>query len=177
MKIVNCKLKINLKGFTLIELLVVITIIGILAGIALVSYGGAQERSRDSRRKQDLKTIKDALSLAKQDTPGEYTYPSCDDTSTCPVISDTNTNPHLAPTYIKSVPKDPKTGSSYFDYRYYPLDSTGVMCHASGSPCVKFKLITCLENKNDPQKDPNDSAHILCSVYGGPGAGYILYSD
>src|SRR3990167_3155049 len=58
-----------------------------------------------------------------------------------------------------------------------PLVPTGVMCHASGSPCVKFKLITCLENKNDPQKDPNDSAHILCSVYGGPGAGYILYSD
>ncbi|OGE07316.1 hypothetical protein A2615_00525, partial [Candidatus Curtissbacteria bacterium RIFOXYD1_FULL_41_36] len=51
------------RGFTLIELLVVITIIGILAAIAIVSYGGTQERARDSRRKSDLDAIKKALEL------------------------------------------------------------------------------------------------------------------
>ena len=42
-------------GFTLIEMLVVICLIGILAGLALVSFGGAQKQARDTTRKSDLK--------------------------------------------------------------------------------------------------------------------------
>ncbi|MCK9578480.1 type II secretion system GspH family protein [bacterium] len=37
------------KGFTLIELLVVIAIIGILAGIIIVSMGGAQRSANDAK--------------------------------------------------------------------------------------------------------------------------------
>ena len=123
-------LTINYKGFTLIELLIVITIIGILAALTLVSYGSAQERARDSKRKQELDAIKKALELAKQDTAGSYYYPS--------------TLSALAPTYIKVVPTDPKTGANY-TYTPTPPDCS--------TNCTSYTLIACLENSNDSQKD------------------------
>lgn len=51
----------KIKGFTLIELLIVISIIGILASLSLVSYGGAQKQSRDAIRKSDLEQYRNAL--------------------------------------------------------------------------------------------------------------------
>ena len=53
----------NQKGFTLIELLVVISIIGILAGLTLSSYSGAQKQARDSQRKSDLNQYRNALEV------------------------------------------------------------------------------------------------------------------
>lgn len=51
----------NLDGFTLLELLVVIGIIGMLISIAAVSYSSAQGRTRDARRKSDIKGIQVAM--------------------------------------------------------------------------------------------------------------------
>ncbi len=49
------------KGFTLLELLVVISIIGILVAIGAASYTTAQQKSRDARRKGDLKAAQSAF--------------------------------------------------------------------------------------------------------------------
>lgn len=133
---VKCRVK---HGFTLIELLVVIAILGILASVTIASYGGIQERARDSRRKTDLDSLKKALELVKQNTAGAYYYPGC---TTAP-CGTSQTVPTLAPTYIKTVPKDPKTN---LDYTYAPTTCTG-------TNCTSYSLTACLENTSDPQKD------------------------
>lgn len=54
-------------GFTLIELLIVISIIGILAGLLFINFGGVRERGRDAARKNDLRQLKTALRLYYND--------------------------------------------------------------------------------------------------------------
>lgn len=44
-------------GFTIIELLIVIAIIGILAGLVLNNFQGAQAKSRDTARRTDINAI------------------------------------------------------------------------------------------------------------------------
>ena len=63
------------RGFTLIELLVVIAIIGMLASVVLASMSGVRERTRDTRRLQDLRNIQTALELYYTDNK-HYPY-SC----------------------------------------------------------------------------------------------------
>lgn len=49
------------SAFTLIEMLVVISIIGILASLASVSFSSTQKQARDTQRKSDLKQYQNAL--------------------------------------------------------------------------------------------------------------------
>lgn len=159
----NLKLKIrDLKfehGFTLIELLVTISIIGILAAIGSFAYTDSQKKSRDTRRKSDIDAIKKAMELAKQDSPGAYSYPNCDSYTTtgsdnwCELTA-TNTNPDLVPSsgtpYIKAVPTDPKTGTtSPFNSDYFLVMPTA----CTSNTCTTYTLVTCIENIKDPQKD------------------------
>lgn len=66
----NKKMKGN-KGFTLIELLVVIGIIGILAGIVLVSLRGTQDKARDARIISDMGQVRSEASIIYSDN-GNY---------------------------------------------------------------------------------------------------------
>jgi len=103
-------------GFTLLELLVVIGIIALLVSFATVSYNAAQIRTRDSRRRADLNSAKDALE--QYYAANNSVYPTGD----CSV----------AKTYLKSAwPIDPGT------YTY-----TGTASCAAASYCICAQMET-----------------------------------
>lgn len=52
-------------GFTIVELLIVIVVIAILAAITVVAFNGIQERSKVSRANADLKTLVQAIQVAR----------------------------------------------------------------------------------------------------------------
>lgn len=85
-------------GFSLIELLVVIGIIGILSTLGLSSYTKSQQRSRDAKRRADLKTIQNAFEQYYQNS--NYVYP---------------TNMNQVTSYFAGgvVPTDPRSGVAY----------------------------------------------------------------
>lgn len=63
------------RGFTLIELIIVVTIIAILSSIAYISLSGETAQARDSKRKADLKTLENAISMSNAQNRS-LTYPS-----------------------------------------------------------------------------------------------------
>lgn len=60
------------KGFTLIEMLVVISIIGVLASLAIISYTGTQKSARDTQRKSDLRQYQNSLEVFANKNNGFY---------------------------------------------------------------------------------------------------------
>ncbi len=101
----------KLFGFTLLELLVVIGIIAVLVGLSTVSYSTAQKKSRDAKRKEDLRSIHNAL---------EQYYAICGYQYPTPV-SDANGNYYasvICPTptqaIMPTVPTDPKGPTPYY---------------------------------------------------------------
>ena len=135
------------RGFTLIELLVVIIILGVLSAFLVANFMGARERSRDSKRKSDLKQIQSALEMYRQDNPTSYPN-ALPNAGTC-WSSAANCTANI---YMKNVPGDPSTipATNY----YYELNATDTM---------KYTLCACLENKAD-----NEGAAGGCDDLGMP---------
>lgn len=136
------------KGFTLIELLVVMAIIGILAAAsyAIINPAAQMGKARDSKRKADIAQIRAALELYRSDNGS---YPSTDWVNSGDP-SNPNWIPGLAPTYSKSIPKDPKNTGGYpfnggYTYAYY----SSVYCGLS--PGTTYILVAHLENTSDPE--------------------------
>jgi general secretion pathway protein G len=80
-------------GFTLIELMIVMTIIGILAAIAIPSYVNAVKHAREAVLREDLHTLRTAIDSYTEDK--EKAPQSLDDL--------------VQAGYLKEIPVDPIT--------------------------------------------------------------------
>jgi len=89
------------NAFTLIELLVVISIIGILAALATVSFTGSQKQARDTGRKADLKGFQTMLEVFANKNNGFY--PAY-------IVQGMNVDSFCSSLSISPCPNDPKAG-------------------------------------------------------------------
>ena len=80
------------SGFTLIELIVVVTIVGILASVAVINIGNAQRKAREAALRDNLAKMRGAIDNFYAD---KQRYPA--------------NLEELVPNYLKFVPKDPIT--------------------------------------------------------------------
>ena len=108
------------NGFTLIELLIVVSIIGILATLAVPSYQASIIKAREAALRQDLFTLRDVLDQHRAD---QGKYPASLQTL-------------VASGYLRIVPKDPFTNSDSTWQELTGVVEEGVIDVFSGSEFV-----------------------------------------
>jgi len=97
------------KGFTLIELIVVVTIIGILAGVAISNVKWAQQKAREAALRHDLFEMRKAIDDYYAD---KQKYPQ-------------NLEELKTAHYLRNIPKDPITMQADWEEVAATIDPTG----------------------------------------------------
>ncbi len=157
------------KGFTLIELMIVIAILGILISVGLTNFKSVQIKSRDARRKNNLRQIATALEYYYNDygtyppDAGNQIY-GCGTTGllVCAwgdpfqTVQANGTTPKTI--YMPKLPGDPSSGRTYY---YDRINSTS------------FRLYAMLENSEDRDPENTPSATVSC---GAGNCNYVITS-
>jgi prepilin-type N-terminal cleavage/methylation domain-containing protein len=166
------------QAFTLVELIIAMAIIAILSGLTIRTFGTVQNKTRDSRRKQDLQAIVEAFEMYYNDL-GHYPYASggqimgCGENATQACNwGDIFQNTSNGTLYMAELPQDPG-GAQYF----YLADSEG----------TTYRLFAYLENEEDKEAavdvdgDPGFYQGTYCFITGGAALGnscnFILKSS
>lgn len=141
------------KSFTLIELIVVIGIIAVLSALGVSSYNGFQKSARDTRRKNDLRTINNALNAfyaVNNRYPAAVGCAAGVVITTCSVNSTTGTSwisALVTGGFLEAVPQDPVNNAAVpwhatnnnYSYAYGGVNATG----------QEYDLTARLENPED----------------------------
>ena len=141
-------------GFTLIEVLMVIVIIGLLAGVAVVSY-------RSTRRGAEIKTTRALLEEVETALEVFYTdvqqYPTEDQglaaLRTKPDFEDEATGKKWNGPYLKKTPKD-AWGNELV---YKPVEAAGQV-NEDGTPVKPYELYS---KGPDGQEDTDDDVKLV----------------
>jgi prepilin-type N-terminal cleavage/methylation domain-containing protein len=140
------------NAFTLLELIVVIGIIGILVALGASSYSTVQKKSRDAKRKGDLKAIQNAFEQYYSICGNTYPTPGNGAAGASVAGVDTTgvSNCSSAAVILKAV-SDP-TGGSY-------------VC-AGGCTASTYKICppTTVNAKRLETEDCSDAAGASCCV-------------
>lgn len=108
------------RGFTIIELMIVVSIVGILATLAVPSYRNAVIKAKEGALRQDLFSLRDVIDQHRADK-GKYP-----ETLTALVSSG----------YLRKMPVDPLTGSTSTWQEMTDPNEEGVVDVFSGSDLV-----------------------------------------
>ena len=153
------------SGFTIIELLIVIAIIGILAGLVLNNFQGAQAKARDVQRRTRVNSIHSKLEeyynnnggypdgtlsttiLAGIDSQALVDAGSCNIAQTF-IVSATAPNPSVAKSASGCA------GTTEFAYSAYSCTTAGAQATV-GATCQKYLLRTFLEKDPTGKYDKN----------------------
>lgn len=108
------------RGFTLVELLIVVIIIAVLAAIAIPKFANSSLRSKESALRAELKLIRNAIELFKNDC-GCYPAALSDLTGTSAPATGkdssgatyTITSSNYRGPYLSSIDTDPIDGTSF----------------------------------------------------------------
>ncbi len=95
----------NRHAFTLIELLIVVTIIGILAAIAVPNFMNAQVRAKLSACYSDMRALGTAIEMYRLDNTGHPPYPVLPEGGPNWLYRQVRLSTPIA--YIGSIPVDP----------------------------------------------------------------------
>lgn len=186
------------RAFTLIELLLVIGIIGLLVSAVTVSYRSIEKKSRDTRRREDLKWIQSQVESYKY---VNATYPTTnnnwygDGTFRSTVISNyiNNLNPNTVCNgaacdinnyiigryyvpelyvggYAQNLPIDPRYAPTNASTKQYAYRSNGLNYKALALDSVETGNVTYPDPMADPPQDGDPSTEV-------PRAIYSVYSD
>ena len=121
----------NNKGFTLIELLVVISIISLMATLAISSLQNARKKTRDAKRLADMRQIQTALALYYDENSN---YPTSDGDG-CGGWDIGNQDfsfmTNRLTGFMENIPTDPITTGNCNGYRYYRYTAGSYGCDAS----------------------------------------------